>query len=93
MNHGCAHDTILRARADGVDAARRIKIVREQADFVGVQFFGKLAGIAAIDKKRENRDMLAQLNKVYEAPASDEEEKVSAHMRSKHKKVVEREPW
>ena len=39
MYHGRAHDTVLLARADGVDTARRIKIVREQADLVGVREF------------------------------------------------------
>lgn len=43
--------------------------------------------------KQENKSLLAQLNEAYSDQLSDEEGKVSKSMKTKHRKILEQDPW
>jgi metal-responsive CopG/Arc/MetJ family transcriptional regulator len=55
----------------------------------------KLFTLAVKDylKKQENKKLLAQLNAAYGDSPNEEEQKISKAMRSKQRKIVERESW
>lgn len=55
----------------------------------------KLFTLAVKDylKKQENKKLLAQLNATYGDSPNEEEQKISKAMRSKQRKIVERESW
>ena len=44
-------------------------------------------------KKQESQSLLALLNDAYDDSPSEQEEKVGAAMRKKHKKIIENESW
>ena len=44
-------------------------------------------------KKQENQDLLARLNEAYGDSPVEEERKISKYMRSKQKKMIEKESW
>ena len=44
-------------------------------------------------KKQENREILSLLNKAYGDPPTEEEEKISQSMQSKHGKIIGKESW
>ncbi len=55
----------------------------------------KLFTLAVKDyiKKQENKKLLAQLNAAYGDSPTEDEQKISKTMRSKQRKIVERESW
>ena len=55
----------------------------------------KLFTLAVKDylKKQESKKMLVQLNAAYGNSPNEEEQKISKAMRSKQRKIVEKESW
>lgn len=44
-------------------------------------------------QKQENKALLSQLNNAYGDQPGEEEKKISAAQKAKHRKIVEQEPW